>query len=77
MRAIELRGEIDDQHRLRAQVPEGFPVGSVRVIVLTPEDDEAGLVWAEGVSAEWSAELSDPKQDVYTLDDGQPVNAPR
>jgi len=43
MRAIELRGEIDDQRRLRAQVPEGFPVGSVRVIVLVPEEDEAGL----------------------------------
>jgi hypothetical protein len=77
MRAIELRGEIDDQHRLRAQVPDGFPVGSVRVIVLMADEDEAGFAWAGGVSAEWSAELSDPRQDVYTLDDGQPVNAPR
>ena len=77
MRAIELRGEIDDQHRLRAQVPDGFPVGSVRVIVLMPEEDEAGFAWAGGISAEWSAELGDPNQDVYTLDDGQPVNAPR
>jgi hypothetical protein len=77
MRAIELRGEIDDQHQLRAQVPEDFPVGSVRVIVLMPEEDEAGLAWAGGISAEWSAELGDPNQDMYTLDDGQPVNAPR
>ena len=77
MRAIELLGEIDDQHRLRAQVPEGFPVGSVRVIVLMPEEDEAGLAWAGGISAEWSAELGDPNQDIYTLDDGQPINAPR
>jgi hypothetical protein len=77
MRAIELSGEIDDQHRLRAQVPEGFPTGSVRLIVLMPEEDEAGLACAGGISAEWSAELSDPKQDIYTLDDGQPVNAAR
>ena len=77
MRAIELLGEIDDQHRLRAQVPEGFPAGAVRVIVLMPEEDEAGLAWAGGISAEWSAELGDPNQDIYTLDDGQPVNAPR
>jgi len=61
MRAIELVGEIDDQHRLRAQVPEDFPSGSVRVIVLMPEEDEAGLPWAGGVSAESSAQLSDPK----------------
>jgi hypothetical protein len=77
MRAIELLGEIDDQHRLRAHVPEGFPAGSVRVIVLMPEEDEAGSGWAGGVSPEWSAEMSDPKQDIYTLDDGQPANAPR
>jgi hypothetical protein len=77
MKAIELLGEIDDQHRLRAEVPEGFPTGSVRVIVLVPEEDEAGLAWTRGVSSEWSEELSDSKQDIYTLDDGEPVNAPR
>jgi len=77
MKAIELLGEIDDQHRLRAQVPEGSPTGSVRLIVLMPEEDEAGSAWAGGISAEWSAELSDHNQDVYTPDDGQPVNAPR
>ncbi len=69
LRAIELLGEIGDQHRLRAQMPEGFPAGSVRVIVLMPEEDEAGLAWAGGISAQWSAELSDPNQDIYTLDD--------
>jgi len=77
MKAIDLPGEIDDQHQLHAQVPEGFPVGSVRVIVLASEEDEAGWAWAAGVASEWSAELSDPNQDIYTLDDGQPVNAPR
>jgi hypothetical protein len=70
-------GEIDDQHRLRAQVPEDFAPGSVQVIVLMPEEDEAGLAWARGISSEWSAELSDPNQDIYTLHDGQPVKAPR
>jgi len=77
MKAIELLGEIDNEHRLRAEVPEGFPAGLVRVIVLMPEEDEAGLAWTGGISSEWSAELSDPQQDIYTLDDGQPVNAPR
>lgn len=42
-----------------------------------PEEDEASLAWAGGLSAEWSAELSDPNQDIYTLNDGQNVNAPR
>jgi hypothetical protein len=77
MRGIELQGEIDDQHRLRAQMSEGFPVGSVRVIVLMPEEDDAGLAWAGGISAEWPAELGDADQDICTLDDGQPLDAPR
>jgi hypothetical protein len=72
MRAIELLGEIDDQHRLSAEVPEELPAGSVRLIVLMPDEDEAGLASARGVSAEWSADLSDPNQDIYTLDDSAP-----
>ena len=77
MKAIELLGEIDNECRLRAEVPEGFPAGLVRVIVLMPEEDEVGLAWTRGISSEWSAELSDRRQDLYTLDDGQPVHAPR
>jgi len=77
MKAIELRGEIDDHHQLRATVPEGLPAGSVWIIVLTSEEDEAGSAWADGVSREWSAELADMHQDIYTLNDGLPVDAPR
>jgi hypothetical protein len=77
MKAIELVGEIDDQHRLQAHVPEDLPAGPVRLIVLLPEEDEWGTVWAKGVTREWSDELLDLRQDIYTLEDGQPVNAPR
>ena len=77
VKAIELVGEIDDQHRLLAQVPAGFPAGSVRVIVMTAEEDEAGLAWASGLRSEWSEELSDSTQDIYTVEDGRPVNAAR
>ena len=76
-KAIELVGDIDEHHHLRAQVPEELPAGPVRLIVLLPDGDDAGSVWANGIAREWSDELSDPKQDIYTLDDGQPVNAPR
>jgi hypothetical protein len=76
-KAIELVGDIDEQHRLRAQVPEELPAGPVRLIVLLPDEDDAGSAWANGIAREWSNELSDPEQDIYTLDDGQPVNAPR
>ena len=78
MKAIELSGEIDDKHQLRADAPQNLPAGSVRVIVLIPEEeDEGGPAWKFGVSSEWLAELSDSAQDIYTLNDGQPIDAPR
>ncbi len=76
MKSIELIGEVDEQHRLHAEVPAEIPVGQVRVIVL-PVEDEAGRHWARGVAVQWSAELADPREDLYTLDDGTPVNAAR
>lgn len=76
MKAFELIGDIDDQHRLRAQVPEELPAGPVRLIVLLPDEDDAGLAWANGIAKQWADELQDSRQDIYTLEDGQPVNAP-
>lgn len=75
MKAIELVGDIDEQHRLRAQVPEGLPPGPVRLIVLLPDEDDAGLSWSQGVARAWADELADPRQDIYTLEDGQPLDA--
>jgi hypothetical protein len=77
MKAIELIGDIDDQHRLKADVPQELPAGPVRLIVLFPEEDEAGAAWSRAVSREWADELGDPQQDIYTLEDGQPLDAPR
>ena len=42
MKAIELVGDIDSEHRLLAQVPPDLPAGPVRLIVLLPEEDDAG-----------------------------------
>jgi len=77
MKAIELIGDIDEKHRLQADVPAEVPGGPVRLIVLLPDEDEGGIIWPQGVAREWSDELRDQRQDLYTLDDGQPVNAPR
>ena len=77
MKALELVGDIDEQHRLRAEVPEGLPAGPVRLIVLLPEEDEGGGIWGHGIAKEWVDELGDTRQDIYTLEDGQAVNAPR
>jgi hypothetical protein len=75
MKAIELIGDIDEQHQLHAQAPQDLPAGPVRLVVLLPEEDDAGSAWAAGVAKEWSAELRDTREDLYTMEDGQPVNA--
>lgn len=51
----------------------------MRVIVLSPDpdEDEAGGAWMTGVSHEWAEELRDSREDIYTLDDGEPVHATR
>ena len=77
MQAIELIGDIDEQHRLQARVPEGLPAGPVRLIVLLPDEDSGGMIWADAVAKEWAGELQDSRLDIYTLTDGQPVNAAR
>jgi hypothetical protein len=37
------------------------------------DEDEAGARWAEGVAREWAAELTDPREDIYSFEDGEPV----
>lgn len=77
MRTLELAGDIDGQHRLRAEVPENLPAGPVRLILILPDEDDAGLAWERGAALQWSDDLRDSWQDLYTLEDGQPLDAPR
>ena len=79
MKALEFVAEVDEQRRLHLAVPEIPAQARVRVIVLVPEpgEDDAGLVWAQGIAREWSAELADPREDIYTLEDGEPADAAR
>ena len=77
MKAIELIGNVDERHRLLAQAPEQIPAGPVRLIVLFADEDDGGEAWAHAVVQEWADELRDARQDIYTLEDGQPVNASR
>ena len=75
MKAFEIFGDIDEQHRLNAQVPVDLPAGPVRIIVLIPNEDDAGVAWSPGIATEWKEDLADSRQEIYTLDDGRPLNA--
>jgi hypothetical protein len=36
-------------------------------------EDEAGAAWTDAIARAWGDELADPRQDIYTLEDGQSV----
>jgi hypothetical protein len=56
-------------------VPADLRPGRVRVIILVPEEDEAGEAWERGVARQWAVELSDVREDIYTVNDGEPEDA--
>ena len=77
MKTIRFKGHVDEHHRLVAQAPSSVPPGPVDVMVTVQsagDEDEAGVAWSDGVAQEWAEELSDSRQDLYTLGDGEPVN---
>ncbi len=79
MGTIKLIGHVDEQHQLRAEVPESIAPGPVEVVLMLPSDseDDAGAAWMAGIAREWAAELSDPQEDIYTMADGDPVDGSR
>ena len=76
MTTIRIVGRIDAEHRLTATVPESVPAGSVEVVLIVPEvaGDPADQAWEKGIAREWSQDLADSRQDIYSLDDGEPVD---
>ena len=79
MKTIRLIGHVDEQHRLCAEVPSIITPGPVEVVVVlrSGHEDEAGDAWTSGIAREWAAELGDPRDDLYTIADGEPIDDPR
>ena len=79
MATLRITGRIDEHHRLMAEVPASVAAGPVELVVVLPgsDEDESGAAWERGVAAEWAEELADSSQDIYTLDDGEAVDATR
>ncbi len=75
MDSISIQGHVDDQHRLSAIVPGSVPPGPVTVWIATSaQEDDEGTEWMTGISQQWSADLNDARQDIYTLADGESVD---
>jgi len=75
MATLTVTGHVDDQHRLTANVPETIPPGPVTITVSPAAgEDDAGQAWMAGIAREWADELGDPREDIYTLADGEALS---
>ncbi|TMQ29027.1 MAG: hypothetical protein E6K70_26260 [Planctomycetota bacterium] len=78
MKTVKLIGKVDEHDRLCLEVPPTVPPGPVQVVIGfgVTDDDDAGK-WAAAVAQSWADDWSDPREDIYTSEDGKPLDAPR
>ncbi|CAC5344515.1 MULTISPECIES: hypothetical protein [Planktothrix] len=77
MRAIETTGILNTQGQIQLDHPLPQDKASrVRLILLIPEEDTLNEeTWLSAISTNPSFTfLNDSEEDIYTLEDGQPVN---
>ncbi len=76
MQAIETYGKIDNKGYLTINNPLLFKNMDVKVIVLFPEDQIPNdQVWLNELMQNPAFDfLKDDKEDIYTLNDGKPVD---
>jgi hypothetical protein len=78
MKTVELVGRVDENHLLTVEVPAEVRPGPVRITVAWPEDEDPDdASWSAAVAARWEADWSDPREDIYSLDDGKPEHEAR
>jgi hypothetical protein len=68
-------GDVDLPERCEVEFgpkrTEGRSIGDEPLPGAGPHDGDAS--WMAGVNREWDEEWDDPREDIYTLNDGEPV----
>ncbi len=73
----ELIAEVSDDRTVQIKIPESIHTKRARIIILPVEPEEDPAEWMRAIAREWQDELADERQDIYTLEDGEPVDATR
>lgn len=73
----ELITEVSDDRTVQITIPETIRTKRARIIILPMEPEEEAREWMHAIAREWQDELSDERQDIYTIEDGEPVDATR
>ena len=77
MQPIELTGHIDEQHQLHIELPADIPPGPVKVTVRPVTEEEEEGDWLALIDHSWAKDWDDPREDIYTLEDGEPIHNSR
>jgi hypothetical protein len=72
MKTIELIGRIDEQHQLHVEMPADVQPGPVRITVRPVKEEDEEAAWLALINQSWAKDWSDPREDIYTLEDGRP-----
>jgi hypothetical protein len=72
MKTIELVGHVDEQHQLHVTLPEDVQPGPVKVTLQTASENDEEGDWRALINQSWAKDWSDPREDIYTLEDGKP-----
>ncbi len=76
MQAVEAFGHIDNNGSLQINTPLPLKEGDVKVIIMYAENEEMTeeQLWLRSVSNNPIFDfLKDPKEDIYSLNDGKPL----
>lgn len=76
MKPIELIGHIDEHHRLQVEVPHDVQPGPVKITLVAATEEEADD-WRALINHAWAKDWNDPREDIYTLEDGEPEHGTR
>jgi len=75
MRAIEITGSVNEQGKVELDQPLTAPKSTrFRGILLFPDADAAQEWSLSALQASASEFFNDPEEDIYTLEDGSPID---
>jgi hypothetical protein len=77
MNPIELIGHVDEQGRLHVELPTDVRPGPVKVTLQTATAEDGEGDWRALINQSWARDWSDPREDIYTLEDGTPSHESR
>ena len=77
MKPVELIGHVDEQHKLHVELPPEMQPGPVKIIVQPATEENEEDDWRALINHSWAKDWSDPREDIYTLEDGKPSHESR